>query len=98
MGRGGSSGGVAALSTPPEAADSTSARNPSKQIQIKPSKIAWNSLVLFVRIGTFQRVTREKIKKIDSRLKLCAKRLRRLFLSLLRPEAWRGMGTIGGRI
>jgi hypothetical protein len=34
-------------------------------------------LVLFVRIGTFQWVASEKIKKIDSRLKLCAKRLKR---------------------
>ena len=39
---------------------------------------------LFVRIGTFQRVTSEKIKKIDSRLRLCAKRLKRL--PLLSPR------------
>ena len=30
---------------------------------------------LFVRLGPFQRVMRKKIKKIDSRLRLCAKRL-----------------------
>jgi hypothetical protein len=35
----------------------------TKENQIKPSKIAWISLVLFVRIGTFQWVTAEKIKK-----------------------------------
>jgi hypothetical protein len=34
----------------------------AKPGQIKPSKIAWICLVLFVRIGTFQRVTAEKIK------------------------------------
>jgi hypothetical protein len=69
-------GKAAALSlTRREARDSTRARIPSKQIQTKPSKTAWICLDLFVRIGTFQRVTREKIKKIDSRLKLCAKRL-----------------------
>jgi hypothetical protein len=39
-------------------------------------------LVLFVRIGTFQWVTSKKIRKIDSRLKLCAKRLKGLSLSL----------------
>jgi hypothetical protein len=65
---------------------------------MKPSKIAWISLDLFVRIGIFQWVTSKKIKKIDSRLKLCAKRLRRLFLSFLKPAARRGMGSIGGRI
>ena len=39
--------------------------NPSKtkQIQIIPSKNAWICLVLFVRIGTFQWVTGEKIRK-----------------------------------
>jgi hypothetical protein len=48
-------------------------------------------LVLFVRIGTFQWVTSKKIKKIDSRLKLCAKRLRQSLPSFLRlrpGEAW----------
>jgi hypothetical protein len=43
-----------------EAADSTSARIPPKQIQTKPSKKAWISLDLFVRIGTSQRVASEK--------------------------------------
>ena len=41
-------------------------------------------MVLFVRIGAFQWVTREKVKKIDSRLRLCAKRLKRI-LSLICP-------------
>jgi hypothetical protein len=35
----------------------------TKQNQVKPSKIAWISLVLFVRIWTFQWVTAEKNKK-----------------------------------
>src|SRR6516162_1957097 len=59
--------------------DSTCARILPKQIQIKPSKNPWISLDLFVRIGTFQRVTSKKIKKIDSRLRLCAKRLKNSF-------------------
>ena len=63
--------------------DSTNARIPSKQIQTKPSKNPWICLDLFVRIGTFQRVMSKKIKKIDSRLKLCAKRLRRMRHSFL---------------
>jgi hypothetical protein len=52
----------------------------ANSVQANPNKtkqIAWISLVLFVRIGTFQRVTSKKNKKIDSRLKLCAKRLNR---------------------
>jgi hypothetical protein len=49
---------------PREATNTTRARIPSKQIQIKPSKKAWISLVLFVRIGTFQWVASEKIKKL----------------------------------
>jgi hypothetical protein len=36
----------------------------AKQIQAKPSKIAWFYLVLFVRIGTFQWVTANPNKKI----------------------------------
>jgi hypothetical protein len=64
-------GGVQRIDLP-----ATSARIPSKQIQINPSKIAWISLDLFIRIGTFQRVTGKKIKKIYSRLKLYAKRLK----------------------
>ena len=48
----------------------THGRIPSKQIQIKPSKKAWISLVLFVRIGTFQWVTSEKIKK-STRVSSC---------------------------
>jgi hypothetical protein len=35
----------------------------AKSVQAKPSKNAWIWLVLFVRIGTFQRVTAEKNKK-----------------------------------
>jgi hypothetical protein len=79
--------------------DSTTARIPSKQNQIKPSKKPWISLVLFVRIGTFQWVASEKIKKIDSRLKLRPKRLKHLpFLSRQGPVAWQGVGSIGGRV
>jgi hypothetical protein len=71
---------------------------PNKSNQ-KPSKKAWISFVLFVRIGTFQWVTSKKIKKIDSRLGLCAKRLKgpragclKRALSLLSPggQATRG--------
>jgi hypothetical protein len=54
---------IMATSLRREAADSTRTRIPPKPNQIKPSKFAWISLVLFVRIGTFQWVTREKIKK-----------------------------------
>src|SRR5580658_3898947 len=43
----------------PSGQGAPSRTNPSL---IKPSKIAWICLVLFVRIGTFQRVTTEKIK------------------------------------
>jgi hypothetical protein len=34
----------------------------AKYVQAKPSKNAWIGLVLFVRIGTFQRVTVKKIR------------------------------------
>jgi hypothetical protein len=37
--------------------------NKSKPSQIKPSKSAWFNLVLFVRIGTFQWVTANQIRK-----------------------------------
>jgi hypothetical protein len=40
--------------------------NSAKQNQGDPNQIAWICLILFVRIGTFQRVTAEKIKKILS--------------------------------
>ena len=43
--------------------------NKSKQKQIIPSKNPWICLDPFGRIGTFQRVTEEKIKKIPSRLR-----------------------------
>ena len=49
-------------------------------VQANPNKTkqkTWIFLVLFIRIGTSQWVTGEKIKKMDSRLKLCAKRLKR---------------------
>jgi hypothetical protein len=39
--------------------------NKTKPGQIKPSKIAWCNLVLFVRIGTFQWVTANPNKKIS---------------------------------
>jgi hypothetical protein len=51
--------------------DSTRTRIPPKQNQIKPSKKAWISLVLFVRIGTFQWGMSEKIKKFDSSQVVC---------------------------
>src|SRR5208282_4559469 len=37
----------------------------AKRNQAHPNKIAWICLVLFVRIGTFQWVTAEKIKKFS---------------------------------
>src|SRR5208282_283601 len=46
----------------------------TKPDQIKPSKIAWICLVLFVRTGTFQWVAAEKIRKIPLSL-LTARRL-----------------------
>jgi hypothetical protein len=46
------------------ASETTIARVACKEIQIKSRKIAWISLVFFGRIRTFQRVTREKIKKL----------------------------------
>jgi hypothetical protein len=63
--------------------------NPSKSKphQIKPSKIAWIYLVLFVRIGTFQWVTANPNKKTLSRLRLGAKRLKRLPLSFSPPRS-----------
>ena len=50
--------------TPParKLAGSTTRPNSSKQNQANPSKIAWIYLVLFVRFGTYQWVTAEKIK------------------------------------
>src|ERR1700733_10142864 len=47
----------------PSRGKTTQARTPSKQIQTKQSKIAWISLDSFVRIGTYQWVTRKKVKK-----------------------------------
>jgi hypothetical protein len=72
---------------PRATADTTKTGILSKQIQIKPSKNAWISLDLFVRIGTFQWATSKKIKKIDSRLKLCAKRLKRCHPPLFLGQA-----------
>jgi hypothetical protein len=65
----------------------------ANSFQIIPNKTKQISLDLFVRIGTFQRVTGKKIKKNNSRLKLCAKRLKPLSFPFStggqRPgEAW----------
>jgi hypothetical protein len=68
-----------------------------KQIQINPSKSPWICLLLFFRIGAFQWVTANPNKKIgprlNSRLRLRAKRLKRLFSSLL-SGAGQGAGLI----
>ena len=50
----------------------------AKSIQIKSSEKAWISLVLFVRIGTFQRVTGEKIKK-STRVSGCVQNVSNAF-------------------
>ena len=57
--------------------------NKSKENQINPRKKAWISLDSFGRFGTFQCVTGNPNKKIsralNSRVRLCAKRLQRSF-------------------
>jgi hypothetical protein len=77
-------------------ADSTGARIPPKQIQINPNKKAWISLVLFVGIGPFQRVTAIPNKKIHSRLRLCAKCLKGSALLSPGRLACTAAGSISG--
>jgi hypothetical protein len=67
--------------------DSTIARIPSKQIQTKPSKNAW---IYSSEAGLFNEL-RAKNKKIDLRLRLYSKRLKRIpsLASLPRREGRR---------
>jgi len=58
------------------------------------SKIAFIGFHLFLRIGTFQWVTGEKIKKFDPRLKLYANRLKRILRSSSRQASPPGAGSI----
>jgi hypothetical protein len=51
------------LGRDPGGANTTITRKLPKQIQTKPSRNPWFSLVLFVRIGTFQRCYGQKNKK-----------------------------------
>jgi hypothetical protein len=67
----------------------------SKQDQAKPSKNAWICLVLFVRIGTFQWVTAEKIRKNPpSSLALCRMSQPLQSLSFSPQVIGHGMGSI----
>jgi hypothetical protein len=50
---------------------------PSKQVEINPNKNLWIPWFYSSESGLFSGL-REKINKIDSRLKLCARRLKRM--------------------
>jgi hypothetical protein len=77
--------------------DATRTRAPSKKIQGKPRKSPCISLDSVGRIGAFQRVTGEKIKKISlpfsSPLWLRA-RCRNLSLLSIRPRSWQNPSAI----
>jgi len=83
---------------PLEAPDSTSARVSRKQMKIKTTKIAFICFYLFFRIGTFQWITSEKIKKFlspSTRVSgCCAKRLKPVHPPLLPPDAAQDAGSI----
>src|ERR1700733_2090592 len=77
--------------------------NKSKENQINPRKKAWISLDSFGRFGTFQCFTGNRNKKIsralNSRLRLCEKRVQRhsLFLLTRRRHARRCLDPAAGK-